>query len=252
VIPNILISIWLSKFIKRAYIYSLIPFLALVLYMSWNHQRTGSYEFSSIQNKSLKDYSLKYFLTNKYDEDYASKIINDINISVDKADSYEEKQTLTKSLISEHIKNNFISYSLFHIKGSVRMFVDPGRFDLYNFFNFKKKNEVGFLNHVNSGGLKGAFNYFKQQPVLIIILLPIILLFNGVKIVGFVMYWANHYKTTPATLWFMLFVIVYIALLTGPSGASRFLVPILPLYCLFAAQGLTSNEQHIRRFLRLA
>jgi len=247
IIPNILISIWLSKSIKRAYVYSLIPCLALILYMSWNHQRTGSFEFSSIQNKSLKDYSLKYFLTNKYDKDYANKVINDINSSAEMADSYGEKQAVTKSLISKHITDNLISYSWFHLKGSVRMFVDPGRFDLYNFFNFKNKNEVGFLNHINTGGLKGAFNYFKQQPLIIIILLPIIFLFNAAKIIGFVMYWVSHYKTTPITLWFMLLIIVYIALLTGPSGASRFFVPILPLYCMLAAIGLSSKQQQIRR-----
>lgn len=243
VIPNIFICLWLSKYVSKAFFFCLIPIIALVMYMSWNKQRTGHFEFSSIQNLALKNYNLLYFQTNKYNEDYAYKINDEINRNVEQLDSYKEKQQAIKSLSMHYIKKDLLSYSWFHLKGSFRMFIDPGRFDLYNFFNFNEKNEVGFLAHINSNGIIGAFNYFKKQPLIIILILPIILLFNLLKLYGFSRFWITNYKTTPSVLWFAFFIIIYITLLTGPLAASRFLVPLLPLYCMFAAEGLLIHKK---------
>ena len=123
------------------------------------------------------------------------------------------------------------------------MFLDPGRFDVYNFFELKKKNGVGFLEQLNKNGLMGAFTYYKKQPFIIIIIIPILLLFNLIKGFGFARFWIKNYKTVPLVGWFMLFIIIYISGLTGIIGASRFLVPILPIYILFATLGL-SNKKH--------
>jgi hypothetical protein len=242
VIPNIFICIWLSKYVRKAYYFSLIPIAALLIYMSWNEQRTGSFEFSSIQNLALKNYNLRYFNINKYSEEYAIKINEEINNEANKANSYKEKQHIIKTLSLKYLKKDWLSYSWFHIKGSLRMFLDPGRFDLYMFFNFHKNHEVGFLAHINRGGIIGVLNYYKQQPMLIIILLPLIFLFNLIKLYGFVIYFIKDYKATKPILWFALFLILYIIILTGPGGASRFLVPVLPLYCMFASKGLLENK----------
>ncbi|MFD0990241.1 hypothetical protein ACFQ1R_09045 [Mariniflexile jejuense] len=245
VIPNILICIWLSKYISKAAFFSLIPVLALVMYMSWNEQRTGHFEFSSIQNLALKNYNLLYFQTNKYNKDYAHKINDKIDNEIAQLDSYKEKQQAIKSLSTQYIKKDFLSYTWFHFKGSFRMFIDPGRFDLYNFFNFNNKNEVGFLEHLNSNGITGAFNYFKKQPIIIILLLPIILILNLIKLFGFGKFWITNYKTVSPVLWLAFFIIIYVTLLTGPLSASRFLVPLLPLYCMFASLGLLNLQKKI-------
>jgi hypothetical protein len=210
--------------------------------MSWNEQRTGCFEFSSIQNLALINYNLKYFHTYKYNEEYALKINAEINDKAEKVNSYKEKQHIIKSLSTKYIKKDWLSYSWFHIQGSLRMFLDPGRFDLYNFFNYTNKNEVGFLAHINREGIIGAFNYFKLQPLLIILLLPLIFVFNLIKMYGFTIYWVMHYKTATPILYFALFIILYIAILTGPGGASRFLVPVLPFYCMFASKGILEKN----------
>lgn len=244
IIPNIILSFWLTKYIKKAYFYSMLPILVCVLYMNWNYQRTGSWSFSSIQNINLKTYNLYYFNLDKYGEDYANKIDNEITEIANTKSSYAEKQNTIKSLSTNYIKKDWISYTLLHIKGGFRMFLDPGRFDVYNFFEFKNNNGVGFLKHLNKGGLMGAFNYYKKQPFLIIIIIPIILIFNLIKGFGFARFWMKNYKTAPFVCWFMLFLIVYIAGLTGIIGAARFLLPILPIYILFATLGL-SNKKYI-------
>ena len=243
IVPNIFLCIWFTKHIKQAYLFSLIPIIVCVLYMNWNHSRTGSYEFSSIQNINLKNYNLYYFNLNKYGEAYAKKVDAKVLVLANAKRSYAERQNEIKNQSTGYIKKDWFSYSIMHIKGSFRMFLDPGRFDLYNFFEFKNNTEVGFLHHLNKNGAFGALEYFKQQPLLILLVIPIILLFNILKLIGFARFWVNNHKTTPMVFWFMLLVIIYITTLTGLIGSSRFLVPILPIYILFATLGLSKTKK---------
>lgn len=242
IIPNIILCIWFTKHIKKAYLFSLLPILICTLYMNWNYQRTGSFDFSSIENINLKNYNLYYFNTNKYGEEYANKVNSKITELTNSKNTYVEKQNEIKKLSLNYIKKDWLSYTIMHVKGSFRMFLDPGRFDLYNFLEFKNKTEVGFLIHLNKTGIIGALDYFKKQPLLIVLIIPIILLFNVFKIIGFVIFWFKNYKTTPVLYWFMLFIIIYISGLTGLIGSSRFLVSILPIYIVFATLGLSKKQ----------
>ena len=242
IIPNIILCIWLTKYIKKAFLLAFIPIIACLLYMNWNYQRTGNFEFSSIQNINLKDYNLFYFHTSKYGEEYAWKIRKEITEQAITKATYKEQQNEIRKLSLNYIKKDWLSYMYVHCKGGLKMFIDPGRFDLYNFFEFENGNEVGFLKHYTQNGLSGAFNYFKTQPTIILIIIPIILLFNVLKFIGFVLFWIKNYRTVPKTYWFMLFILVYIVGLTGIIGASRFFITVLPFYLIFAALGFSKKE----------
>ncbi|MCB0450240.1 MAG: glycosyltransferase family 39 protein [Confluentibacter sp.] len=241
VVPNLVLSVWFTKHIKNAYLYAFLPIIACVLYMNWNYQRTGSFEFSSIQNINLKNYNLYYFNVNKYGEAYAQEVNSKISAIANAKNTYAEQQKAIKEQSISYLKKDGLEYAFMHLKGSLRIFFDPGRFDIHNFFELKNTGEMGFLNQLNKNGIGGALNYFKNQPLLVIVLIPILLLFNVFKLIGFVLFWVRHYKTAPALYWFMLLIILYIVGLTGPIGAARFLVPILPMYLLFATSGLSKS-----------
>ncbi|GAA4966508.1 hypothetical protein GCM10023315_14750 [Algibacter aquimarinus] len=246
IFPNIFLCFWFSKHIKKAYFFSLIPIMVVLLYMNWNYNRTGSFEYSSIQNINLKSYNLYYFNVSKYGVDYAQKTDSIITKEAQNQKTYKEKQNKIKTLSLQYLQKDWLSYSIAHAKGSFRMLIDPGRFDVYNFFEFKNKSQVGFLKHLNSDGVSGAYNYFIKQPLIILILIPIVLLLNVFKLIGFVLFWLKNYNKTSPTCWFMLALIVYIFLLTGIIGASRFMIPVLPLYLLFSTLGF--SKKHIKGF----
>ena len=241
VIPNVLLSVWFVKFIKRAYLFSLIPVIVCLIYMNWNDQRTGNFEFSSIQNINLKNYNLYYFHVSKYGEEYAHNINTEITEMANNKASYALKQKFINERCFYYLTKDWDAYILKHIIGSFRMFIDPGRFDIYNYFEFKNNSETGFLKHLNENGFIGAIEYFKKQPLLILIAIPVILIFNLFKIIGFILFWIKNYNKTPAVFWFMLFIIAYFFALTGIIGAARFLVPILPIYLLFATLGYSKS-----------
>ncbi|WP_459211333.1 ArnT family glycosyltransferase [Aquimarina rhabdastrellae] len=238
VIPNLIGSFFLIKKIKMLWIGALIPVMALTGFSYWNYQRTGSYEISSIQNINLKDYNLKYFHINKYGEEYALQVNDEITTTIKEIKDYKEREAKTKTLVISYLKQDFISYVYFHLKGSVRMFLDPGRFDMYNFFTKEKSNAVGFLSILNKGSIQELIKYIKTQPIIIVIMIPLLLLINGIKLFGFCFFLIKNIKKITLPVGFVLFIICYIIGITGPLGASRFMVPILPLYTVVAVLGL--------------
>ncbi|WP_299520932.1 hypothetical protein [Winogradskyella sp.] len=152
-----------------------------------------------------------------------------------------------------HIKKDLLSYLVFHAKGAVRIFIDPGRFDMVNFFklNSDVKNEVGLLKQINEGGLKSAIDYLKTQPLLIIICFNLVLLFNLIKFLGFLWFLIRKLKQSKLIIWIIFGFILYIAGLTGPLGASRFIIPVLPLYLFISLYGISDFISTTKSFIGL-
>ena len=113
IIPNVALGIWFTKHIKRAYLLPVLPVIICVLYMNWNYQRTGSFEFSSIQNINLKNYNLLYFNIATYGEEYALQIDSKITDLVENKNTYSEKQ----NEISDYffIFTNFNNINIFYM-----------------------------------------------------------------------------------------------------------------------------------------
>ncbi|WP_170837033.1 glycosyltransferase family 39 protein [Aquimarina amphilecti] len=242
IIPNILITYLLYKKSKIRFstLSAILPILIFILYSSWNFKRTGSSDFSSIQNINLLEWNLKYFHENKFGAEKAKIISDQIKQEALVIDDYSRQQNFIKKEVISHIKGDIISYSIFHMKGCIRIFIDPGRFDLFNFFKMHSENpEVGLLHHINSNGIKGAIMFLSKQPVLLLFILSIILIFNLLKGIGFIWFWVKNYRKINFILGTVLFIILYIVALTGPLGASRFFVPILPSYLIISALGFS-------------
>ncbi|WP_299897818.1 glycosyltransferase family 39 protein [uncultured Aquimarina sp.] len=240
IIPNIVLTylIYKKTKIRWGFLSSIIPISIFVLYSFWNYTRTGSTDFSSMQNFNLLEWNVKYFHQNKYGAQKAIAINDSILSKSKEIKSYPERQNYIKNTSIGYIKEDLLGYGLFHLKGCFRIFIDPGRFDIANFFKIESENsELGILHHLNNSGLKGAFNFLKSQNIFLFISFFIILFFNLIKAVGFIWFWIKNYKKANLTILIILSVVLYIVILTGPLGASRFFVPILPAYLLFAVLG---------------
>ncbi|GAA4115871.1 hypothetical protein GCM10022393_16240 [Aquimarina addita] len=230
----------------------MLPIVVFVLYCSWNYNRTGSSDFSSIQNINLLEWNLKYFHQQKFGFSKAKQINTTILQEASLIPEYAKRQKFIKTATIGYLKEDLLGYGIFHLKGCVRIFVDPGRFDLVNFFNFpSKKNEFGLLYHLNENGIKGALKFLGDQPKALLITLFLILLFNLLKVVSFIWFWIINYKKTNLILLFILFIILYIIFLTGPLGASRFFVPVLPAYLLFSSIGFVDLIKRLRKKTRV-
>ncbi|BDX37318.1 hypothetical protein CYCD_06730 [Tenuifilaceae bacterium CYCD] len=230
VYPLFLATIYFSFKNKsfRPLLIGVIPILIIQSYSYWNYKRTEYWNFSSIQSINMVQYNTYYFNVKRFGFEKADAFLdNQINQS-NTIDSYPEKKNFLINSSNQVIKDDILGYMWFHTKGMFRFFIDPGRFDLSNFFGLENKGNVGFLNYLNNGGIRGAISYLLEQNIWLIIGLIVIGIFNVFKLLGLSFFLIKKSIDIKFRL-IVLFIIGYVAFATGPLGASRFAMPFIPI-----------------------
>lgn len=226
-VPVVLYSVY--SFIrtkKIAWIVGLmIPLIWVTSYSIYNKHRTGSVQYSSIQTANLVNYNLRYFIMADEGPDQAAETVDLLYEKCQSAPVYAEKNRCLTEGVRETIMKEPFRYALFHLKGSVRYFLDPGRFDLVTFFSFSLPDSPGILKTVNEDGFRGILRFLKTQGWGWILLLGLIAVFKGFKLVGLLIFLFRGRDELPFKI-FLGMLIGYLALVTGPLGASRFLLPV--------------------------
>ena len=230
IVPNVILFIvlYFKSRQRLVLISSFVPVIFVIILGGVNQQRTGYYHISSIQQINLVDYNLYYFLMDRDGEDAASATKEQIHATCDAQIDFKERSECLTDSATSVFKEDLKGYALFHLKGMIRFFIDPGRFDIYNYFGIERESGKGFLYHLNEGGLKGAWRYFISQPVLVIILLLLIALVNLLRLFGFLAFLFNRSFKLEFRL-FLFFLVAFLAFATGPLGASRFMLPVVLL-----------------------
>lgn len=207
---------------------SLLPVVFVIIFASINQQRTGYFHVSSIQQVNLVDYNLYYYLMDQQGEEKAKEKIAEIKATCNREKEFSKRSACLSEAATGIFKEDLVSYGWFHLKGMGRYFIDPGRFDLYQFFGLERTKSKGFLYHINNGGMKGALDYLRMQNTGMIILLLVIAFFNLARFTGFLFFLFNR-RIDRAYRFYLFLLIGYLAFATGPLGASRFMLPVVML-----------------------
>lgn len=222
---------------KWAFLVALsLPILWIAFYSTWNYNRTGSVQYSSIQTANMVNYNLRYYLVQQHGNDSATAVVDGLYARCGYEMNYQEKIQCLKEGVIEIISKKPLSYGFFHLKGVLRYFLDPGRFDLVTFFNLEQADAGGFLKTLNQDGLKGALALLKKQGWALMIILVVIALFKFIKIAGFVCFLIDRNQLIQLRI-FLAILVAYLAMVTGPLGASRFYLPVELLVIGGAAAG---------------
>lgn len=222
---------------------SILPILCVLFISFWNAQRTGHAQYSSITTINLVNYNLYYFLMQQEGTQSADSLIHYIHQKGSEIGSYAMGIDYENQAATELLKEQIWPYTLFHLKGCVRFFLDPGRFDMSNYFLPQDKNKNGLLEVLNKGNWNDTVYFlFHQQSPMMLLLLFLVSLMNIVKLYGFARFiWLKAYSW-PEKLMFTI-PLLYISILTGPLGASRFMVPVLLIYLGGAMLGLSYKKE---------
>ncbi|MGE0077620.1 MAG: glycosyltransferase family 39 protein [Bacteroidales bacterium] len=230
VYPLFIVTIYLSFKNKsfRPFLIGIIPIVIIQFYSYWNYKRTEYWTFSSIQSINLVQYNTYYFNVQRFGSEKANMFLdNQINQS-NTIEGYPQKKRFLVNSSKQTIKGDIIGYMWFHTKGMLRFFIDPGRFDLSNFFGLESKGNVGFLNYLNNSGIRGTINYLLEQNIWLIISLIAVGIFNIIKLLGLFLFLIH--KSIDVKIRLIVFVIIgYVTFATGPLGASRFAMPFIPI-----------------------
>ena len=211
---------------NRTLIWALsLPILWISFYSVRNNYQTDSSQYSSIQTANMVNYNIRYFLMEQEGSDAAAAEVDRLYAACDPQMGYMEKNRCLHQGVKEKVLERPLKYGMFHLKGCLRYFIDPGRFDLVTFFNLEHPDSGGFLQKLNQEGLKGAFRFLKQQGLGMAALLALIAFFKLFKISGFILYLVRDKEVLPFKI-FLALLVGYLAFVTGPLGASRFLLPV--------------------------
>ena len=235
-LPNLFFFFWITlrKKTVRPFLVSLIPVVLVFAYCFRNLEKTGKFSFSSIQTTNLVSYNVYYFLMNQEGKATADEVINDIYKKSNVIDNYGKQMDFLSGSARKVIMERPFAYGWFHIKGMFRFFIDPGRFDLVNFIHSSETGKNGFLYYLNTGGISGALRFlFSGGMGGLSLLLIFIFLTNLVKLAGLVLFAFNRQVDWRLKV-FLYLLLLYLAFATGPLGASRFAMPLIPLLIFMA------------------
>ncbi|WP_125932584.1 hypothetical protein [Hymenobacter glacialis] len=228
---------WREKKVRLAAI-AAIPLLVTGLYMGWNMQRTGYFHFSSIAEINLLHYNAAGVVRQvngpEAEEAWVAAVLTDANQRADFADRQMLIRTRALALIGKHP----IVYARQQVQGMGAVFVDPGRFDISQFLGVAPPPDGGLSVQIRNGGF---FRALTRLPIALLSLLGAVLMASlarmALAVRGFLLLGSSSTLLRNGR-WVAVGLLFYVALLTGPLGAARFLVPVWPLLLGLALVGL--------------
>jgi len=226
-ITNLLYFIYLyfRQRTRLLLISGLVPVIFVIIFSAFNQQRTGLFQVSSIQDVNLVDVNLFYFLMQDEGYDAARATTDSIYQVCDQNGSYKEYSDCLNDEAKKILYSRLAEYGVFHSKGIIRFFIDPGRFDIYNFFGLQERGEKGLRYRLFQGGISEVWKYLKEQNTFILLWIMLIAMVNVLKTIGFAFFIFNRNYNLEFRV-FLFLLIGTIAFATGPLGASRFALPV--------------------------
>ncbi len=222
--------------LQRIVVIALIPLIAVLFYNYWNYTRTQKFHFSSNQAFNAIYYYYP-FISNNYGADSANRFLLKERTIIASIPLYRDRYDYANNRGIQLLKENFLSYSFFHIKNSFRIFFEPGKaeIDLFTgkltYSQLYSKKQAGFYYLIKTKDWSGIFRYF--QTNLSIIPVFIALLFNFIRTIAMVYFFFNKNINLLLRLFLFIFVF-YFAMAAGPIANTRYFLPV-SLLVIFAA-----------------
>lgn len=217
----------------------LIPLVVMGIYMTWNQQRTGYFHFSSITEINLLHYNaagvVRQLEGPAAEEAWVAQVLRLANAQ----QGFAARQQLIQQQAEAVLLAHPWVYARQHLLGMAAFFLDPGRFDVSKFLGLPPLAGGGLLAQMRAGGLWRAVG---QLPLGLLAGLLVVLLANitrlALAVQGFRRLGQGPMECR-AGRWVAVGLLAYLALLTGPLGAARFLMPAWPLLLGLALTGLS-------------
>ena len=220
----------------------LLPMLIAGGYMAWNEHRTGYFHFSSIADINLLHYNAAGVVRQVEGPAAEETWVAGVLRTAGAAPTFAARQHVIQAQAGAVLWAHPVVYARQHLQGMVAMLLDPGRFDISQFLQLPPEPGGGLLARIRSGE---GWRAVRQLPLGLLALLGLLLVGNVVRLVLAVRGWlvlGHGTAAERAGRWVALGLIGYVALLTGPLGAARFLVPVWPLLLGLALVGVRSAK----------
>ncbi|NBP05273.1 MAG: hypothetical protein EBV15_03495 [Bacteroidetes bacterium] len=212
-------------------VWLVLPALTVLIVSWFNKHQTGVFHYTSMPVTNAFEYNIRNLVKvqTSGDETYYKMAAQKLD-SLDFSGKYNFMQRETQRAISM----SPLKYIFLHIKGSAKAVLDPGRYDFVAFFQLPQGR--GFMDDSTSG-------FWASQPPaywFYIIFFGLLALLKAVLTMI-----TLFFKKFPQK-WILLFPIIYTLAVVGPVGSARYLLPVMPIFIIFAAIGwyILFNKKH--------
>lgn len=231
--------------IQRSIILSAIPLVLMFFYGYWNQTRTGKFHITSNQAFNALYYFQPY-IRSHYGVDSGNRLLFQQRKEIAQYTQYQDRYDCALNKGRELWRENFISYSVFHLGCSLKMLFDPGKAEMdlfkgkltYGKLYDKSKNAGGFSTMWKEKHLSGIWDYVKVNNSVFPALF--VLLFNVMKLIGFFLFLKNGTRISLPVRILSLILVAYFVLIAGPIENPRYFLPVSLLYSGFAAIGIVN------------
>ncbi len=227
----------------------IIPLVVIAGVFIHNHNQTNYWEYSSIQRKLMINYNVYEVLEHDLGKEKAIVAIGRMQEAAAVKKNYPEQATYLQQEINKVLIKHPLAFAWIEMKGVMRFFLDHSRYDIESFFYQIPSQETSWWDSYTANGWKGMINHFKNYNMWNIIYLSLSVLVNAFMILSLFVFIRK--KNIDAGIRIILFIIIiYTALLTGPTGTTRFRLPIYPLLLIAFAAAIPVIMQWCKRFMR--
>ena len=136
------------------------------------------------------------------------------------------------------------------MKGVARFFVDHSRYDLEYFFSQIPLQQTSWYEDFRSNGWSGIMNRFKDYNIWYFIFLIASMVVNFFLLICLFVF-IRQKKIDLCVRIILLVMIIYNAMLTGPSGTTRFRLPIYLLMLIAFAVALPIIKMWFKKIIDL-
>lgn len=218
---------------------ALLPVLAVAGYLFLNKTRTGQAHFSSNQAFNAIYYAAPY-IAHKHSVGSAAQWLTAQRTAIARLPDFKSRYTAAEKIGRTFLRENASGYIPFHLAGSARLLIDPGKADLDLFsgrLTYGKLYGSVQPSADSSRDVQAPARGWRvrlAQPTMWLALM--VFFFNLVRLAGLGLFLLHRRQAWLLRAGLLMFV-VYFALLAGPIAAPRYLLPVWPLMAGAAALG---------------
>lgn len=239
-ILNLVLFIWYFYKRRKFNISIFLPIILVLFYFQFNEYRTGYYHFSSIQNKNLVHFNIKYYKINHDGLLKATQWVDSVQQEGEKYADFKTRNEYYNTVAKKEIREHFFSYSFYHFYTSLRGVLDPGRYDIFSTFKYDENEQPFSLTLLNKHDYKEIFNVLiSKYGIILIVLLPIFLT-NVLKYTCLILYFKKN-KLNFVTIYLIVFCL-YNIFLAGPINTSRYMLMIQGIVIVYASLYLEKSD----------
>jgi hypothetical protein len=229
-IPNLLLMLYLFSRQRQwsLLVWPLLMPLAIIMHSMANKQVTGYFHYCSIKNHNLLHYNSQILLAHAGGLDWSKQQVDSIQKMADRMPDFKSyNEFIVKECTRIH-KENFATFLKIQSGGMLNFFIDPGRYDMEQFFPPKNVLRMSFFHQFREKGISGVIEYIRKMPMLKMSVMVLVMIWNAFVVLSLLIFVFNR-RVEPLIRILVVFLAAYVCVFTGPMGDSRFKMAIYPL-----------------------